>query len=214
MKKDYKAVIFDLDGTLIDSIPVWEEVDRRWLTLHGIDVTDEILARFKTMEFSAAAEYVRNELGVNKSNEVLFAQWTDMIFKAYSELIPLKSYAKEILSKYKNEGKKILLATSCRKECCYASLKHLEIDSFFDEIVFTEDVGRGKEHPDIYLRCAETASVNAEDCLVFDDIYDALLSAHKAGMDFCTVYDKDTSRPLSSMKKESEYFIESFSELL
>ena len=214
MKKDYKAVIFDLDGTLIDSISAWEDVDTRWLIMHGITPTKEILDKFKTMEFHDAAIYAQKELGVKENAEVLFSEWTTLVFEAYSKHIPLKPYAKDILEKYKKVGKKILLATSCRKECCYVSLKNLEIEQYFDHIVFTEDVGRGKMYPDIYLRCAEISGEKCEDCLVFDDIYDALKSAHKAGMDFCAVYDKDTSRPLAAIKNEADYFIESFSELL
>lgn len=214
MKKDYSTVIFDLDGTLIDSISAWEDVDTKWLIMHGITPTGEILDKFKTMEFSDAAIYAQKELGVKESAEVLFSEWTTLVFEAYSKLIPLKPFAGEILEKYKKEGKKILLATSCKKECCLAALKNLGIEEYFDTIVFTDDVGLGKAYPDIYLRCAEVAGENCENCLVFDDIYDALKSAHKAGMDFCTVYDKATSRPLSAMKEEAEYFIESFSELL
>ena len=114
----------------------------------------------------------------------------------------------------KKDGKKIILATSCRKECCFASLSKNGIDSYFDHIVFTEDVGKGKAFPDIYIKCASLAEENPSCCLVFDDIYDALKSSHEAGMDFCAVYDKDTSHPLELIKKEAEYFIESFSELL
>lgn len=214
MDKDYSLMIFDLDGTLIDSISVWEDVDIRWLKKHGITPTEDILKRFKTMDFSDAVIFAQKELGVKESREVLFSEWTSMVLSAYTNDIPLKPFAKEILEKYKNEGKKIYLATSCQKDCCFAVLKSLDILSFFDKIIFTQDVGRGKAFPDIYEKCLSESGLSPKDVLVFDDIYDAFKSAHATGLDFCCVFDEKTSHPRFLMEKEAEYFIESFKELL
>ncbi len=214
MDKDYSLMIFDLDGTLIDSISVWEYVDIRWLKIHGITPTKEILDDFKTMDFSDAVIYAKTRLGIKEEKDVLFAEWTEMVFSAYSNDILLKPFAKEILEKYKREGKKLYLATSCQKDCCFAVLKNLGIESYFEKIFFTQDIGKGKAFPDIYEECVKASGISRDKVLVFDDIYDALVSSHMAGLDFCCVYDEKTSKPLSLLKEKSDYFIESFKELL
>ncbi len=209
MIKEFSAAIFDLDGTLIDSMSLWEDIDTLWLRKNNIEPTAELLKKFKTMDFSLAADFSINTLGLPFSKEELILEWTSMALRAYSEDVSLKPYAREILTKYKNSGKKLVLATSCQKSCCEAVIKKEKIIDLFDLIIYGS-----KDSPDIYLKAAKHLNLPPEKCIVFDDIYKALISAHKAGMQFVAVHDKLSGVYQDKMKKEAELYIESFSELL
>lgn len=209
MIKEFSAAIFDLDGTLLDSMSLWEDIDTIWLKKNNIEPTACLLKKFKTMDFSQAADFSINILGLPFSEDELISEWTSMALRAYSKDITLKPYAREILTKYKNSGKKLVLATSCQKSCCEAVINKEGIADYFDLILYGS-----KDSPDIYLNASEYLNLPPEKCVVFDDIYNALISAHKAGMQFVAVHDKLSGIYQEKMKKEAELYIESFFELL
>lgn len=214
MLDDFSVIIFDLDGTLIDSMSVWEDIDIRWLTAYGISPTKDLLKRFKSMDFDEAAFYTIHDLHIDETPEALKAMWTDMVYEAYAHDISLKDGAAALLSSLKAKNKRLFLATSCEERCCRAVLSHTGIFDYFEKIFYTQAFGQSKAHPAVFEACAAYAGVDPKACVVLDDIYPALLGAHKAGMAFIGVYDAVSAVDWPTMQREAKCCITNLKELL
>jgi HAD superfamily hydrolase (TIGR01509 family) len=215
----YKGVIFDLDGTLIDSMHVWDHVCRDWLIAAGTEPAaipsaaagcpglEEILA---PMNLTEAAEYVihRFSIAAGMAAEEIIAQWEAMVLEQYRETVPLKPGAAELLRTLAGRGIKIAIATSCFPACCEAVLNRHGIRQYFSAIVYTDEVKRNKSFPDIWLAAASRLGLTAEVCLVFEDLYGALKGARSAGMGFAAVYD-DTCADWPAMQAEADVALRS-----
>lgn len=215
MYDKFSTAVLDLDGTLIDSMPIWEEIDIRWLSSFGIPPTRELLNRFKSMDFNASAAYAIETLGIDATADDLKVLWTSMVYEAYRDEIGLKPFALDFLQKLHRENKRCVLATSCEPHCCEAVMARTGLTPLFDAVCYTQKLGKNKSEPDIFLQCASVCSALPGDCLVFDDVYPAVTGAHKAGMKIIAVYD-----PLSSAKdwekitRDADGFVMSLEELL
>ncbi len=214
MLDEFSVIIFDLDGTLIDSMSVWEDIDIRWLTAYGITPTKELLNRFKSMDYDEAAAFTNHVLHIDETPDMLKAMWTDMVYDAYAHNIQLKDGAAELLSSLKAKNKRLLLATSCEERCCRAVLSHTDIARYFEKIFYTQAIGQSKAHPALYEKCAAYAKVDKKSCVVLDDIYSALIGAHKAGMAFIGVYDAVSAANWPIMQRDAQACITTLKELL
>lgn len=205
----FSAFIFDLDGTLLDSMGIWDKIDRLWLSQNGCVPDEALLSVFKSMDFKDAADFSKNKLGIDKEESEMIDEWERLAYLYYSEKIPLKPGAEKFLKKLSRMGQPIALLTACRESLCRAALSRNGIASIFSEIVLGS-----KENPDIFLKTAALLGVSPKSCLVFDDNYKALLSAKKAGMATAAVYDQSAREYTERIKAEADYFIFDFAALL
>lgn len=180
-----RGVIFDLDGTLFDSMWVWREVDTQFVKNHGLPVEEDYLRALKSMNFSQCAEYTRKRYALTMTDAEMMAEWDSLAKKAYAEDVELKAGAKEYLSFLKEKGIKTAVATSCYLSLCMPTLRRHGIEDIFDAMTTKDEDQRSKEHPDIYLRTAEKIGLRPEECAVFEDILTAVKTAKGAG--FLTV---------------------------
>ncbi|MFP3154106.1 HAD family phosphatase [Lachnospiraceae bacterium ZAX-1] len=187
-----KAYIFDLDGTLLNSMGIWEQIDRAFLKKRGLVSTPDYIRQISSMSFPEAAKYTIDLFGLKDSPDDLMNEWNEMTVHAYGNTIPLKPGAREYLLKVKATGAKIALATSATRILCNVALAHHGIAELFDVICFTEEVDFGKSRPDIFLLATEKLNVRCEDCIVFDDVLAAIMSAKSIGMTTCGVYDESS----------------------
>lgn len=204
----FSAFIFDLDGTLLDSMGVWDKIDRLWLSENKVAPGEGLLSVFKSMDFAAAAAFSKNELGIDKEESEMIDEWERLAMLYYSEKIPLKPGALRLLKKLFEKGRPIALVTACRESLCRAALSRHGISPLFSQIVFGS-----KESPDIYLKTAALLGVSPKSCLVFDDNYRALLSAKKAGMATVAVYDLSSEADNERIKAEADFYIDGFNSL-
>lgn len=211
---EIKAVIFDLDGTLIDSTYVWSKIDVDFLAERGLEVPADYSQIIKTMHFETAAEYTISRFKLNESVEQVISIWLDMAVNEYTHNVKLKEAAKELLQRLKALGVKIGIATSSKPILAEPVLKNNEIYNCFDAICYTSEVGKDKRHPDIYLFTAKKLGVKPEECVVFEDIIDGINGAKLAGMKTIAVYDEGSKNEIETLKSIADKYIYSFIEIL
>ena len=208
-----KGFIFDLDGTLLDSIGLWLDIDIRYMQTHGIEYKREYSDIIKTLTFDECAHYFRTVLGVDRSEDEIKQDWREMSYDAYAHTLSLKPFAKEFVQQCAKQGR-CIIATSCQKECALQALKRLDLLDYFENIVTTLDVGKNKEFPDVYLECAQQLNLQPQECIVFEDVVSAAKTARQAGFQIAGVYDKMWEEDQEEMKQYVDCFIYSFEELL
>lgn len=189
-----KAAIFDLDGTLLDSMGVWDQVDIDFLGRRGIAVPDDYMAAVCAMQFRQIAEYTIARFGLPDTPEALMAEWDAMARTAYATTVEAKPHAVEYLRGLKESGASLAVATTLTPALRGPAMAHVGIDVFFDEVVGVDDVGGvGKDRPDIYLEAARRLGVSPGDCTVFEDLLVGMRSARAAGMAVWAVYDDSSA---------------------
>ena len=212
MLKNIKAAIFDLDGTLIDSMWVWDKIDQDYLNSHGLIVPTDLKDKINHLTFNETALYFKKEYNIPDSTEMIVNCWNSMAFDLYSNNISLKNGAIELLDYLKASNIKIGLATSNSKVLLNAALKSTNTLKYFDCITTTDEVGKGKTNPDIYLLTAKRLGVSPTECIVFEDILEAVAGAKKADMKVIAVYDKASNYQKDALIKTSDKYINDFHE--
>lgn len=209
-----QAVIFDLDGTLIDSMGIWAQIDKEYLSKFGYDVPDNLQEEITHLTLTETAIYFKNNFNIDSSIEDIISTWHEMAFYHYSNTIKLKDSVVEYLNLLKQKGLKIALATSNSIPLLEATLKKNNIYHFFDSITTTEEVKKSKDNPDIYLLSAKKLNVDPNNCLVFEDIVQAVKGAKLAGMKVFAIYDKASENQKEALINIADKYILSFNELL
>ncbi len=210
---EFKVAIFDLDGTLIDSNGVWEKLDRIIFEKLGITADEKFFNEAAAMTYEAIYKKMV-EFGAKITFEEFLSEINRLAFKEYSENIPLKDGALEYLIKLKNNDVKIALATASPKILYEAVLKNCGVYDLFDLTLSVDDVLKGKDFPDIYLKVANFFGVENEDCVVFEDVLTGILTANKIGMKTVGVYDFYSEYLEEVLRENSSKYIRNFNEML
>lgn len=209
-----KAAIFDLDGTLIDSMWVWQQIDIDYLSKRGHAVPNNLNDEITHLSFTQTAEYFKSRFSIEDSVEEIMNTWNAMAFNHYKNNVKLKTGALEYLNKLKKSGIKIGLATSNSLPLLTATLKNNNAFDLFDAITVTDEVKKSKSNPDIYLLAAKKLGIDPKDCMVFEDIIAAVEGAKLAGMKVTGVYDEHSKHQIDALKRECDNYIYSYEELL
>ena len=217
MINNMKAAIFDLDGTLIDSMGIWVQIDIDYIAEIGhtesVDLV-KLKEEINHLSYRGTAEYFKKRFNLDCSVDEICTRWHDMAYEKYSKEVKLKEGVLEFLTELKSSGKKIGLATSNSIELAKACLESNEILDLFDSITITSEVSRGKNFPDVYLLSAERLGVHPKDIVVFEDIPVAVEGAKKGDFKVVGVYDEYSAHHEEEMMDKSDKFIKSYSELL
>ncbi len=197
-----EAVLFDLDGTLVDSMWIWKSIDVDYLAKFGYEYVEGLQQKIEGMSFYETALYFKENFEIKDEPEDMIAEWNSMAVDKYLHEVPLKPGAGEFLDELKARGVKVGIGTSNTPELVEAVLSSLGIKDIIDTIVTGHEVEHGKPSPDIYLEAAKRLDVEPEKCLVFEDIVPGIQAARNAGMRSVAV-DDEYSRDFWEEKKTS-----------
>ncbi len=211
---DFEGAIFDLDGTLFESMDVWYEIDIEFLAKRGCKASPEYAAKIVSMTFQETAKYTIEYFGLNETVQEIMQEWFEMAIDRYSNQVRLKPRAKEYLMHLREQGVKLGTATSLPKVLAEPALRNNGVYHLFDAFASTDEVARGKEFPDVYLLAAKRLEIPPGRCVVFEDILPGLRAAKAAGMRPYGVFDQSSKHHESEMEELSEVFIRDFGELL
>ncbi len=213
MLTDIDAVIFDLDGTLVDSTWVWAKIDEDYLGNLGIVPPKNLMKEIGHMSMEQIAVYFKEKFSIEDSLEVIQETWNEMALGEYSSNVPLRKGADKFLAHLKNLGIKIGLATSNSKILLETVLVKHNIYQYFDSITTTGEVLKGKDSPDVFLLAATRLGVPPERCLVFEDIPFALKAARQAGMKAVAVQDPYKAQEWESIQSLADHYIVDYDEI-
>ncbi len=208
-----RGAVFDLDGTLLDSMWLWGEIDRRFLARRGHDVPKDYLERVKHMDFAHAARYTVERFSLRETPESLIAEWMSMAEASYRKEICFKTGALELVSSMRARGWRVGIATSASPSLFRPTLARCGAEALFDAIVTTEEVGKNKAHPDVYLTCAERLGLAPRECAVFEDILTGIRTAKSAGFFTVAVLDPSSADSNAEMVAEADLNSGDFAEL-
>lgn len=209
-----KYIIFDMDGTLLDSLSVWADSDREFITGLGLEYEPKCSLAMKKMHFDSACEYLVKEFSLPFSAEETGRRILEIVEEHYINGVPLKDGAEELLAAAKNAGIKMCVATSNKKSLAEASLKAKGIMDYFEFVLTSDEVGCGKESPEIFLKAAERLGAVPSETAVFEDSIHAVLSAKSAGFKVVGVYDPLCPEEFEEIKKYADMSVKSFKEVI
>lgn len=214
MLQDIKAVIFDLDGSLVDSMWMWRAIDIEYLGRFGIPLPEDLQSRIEGMSFSETAVYFKEHFPIPDSIDQIKEDWNCMAWDKYANEVPLKPGIPEFLECCREEGIKLGIATSNSRQLVENIAKVHNLRDYFSCIMTGCDVAHGKPSPDIYLAVAEGLDCPPSQCLVFEDIIPGIQAGKAAGMRVCAVEDAYSVNDRERKKALADYYISDYYAIL
>lgn len=207
-----KAAIFDLDGTLIDSMTMWRNLGKNFLEKRNIEMTEKIANDMTTMSLKMSSAYLKNIVGLNGTIDDIYQEFKDIIMNFYLNEVKEKEKAFETLKNYKEKGYAVVLGTATSDEFVEPLLERFNIKKYFDLVQTCDMVNIKKNDKEYFNKIAQKLEISPQEIFLFDDAPFALEAAREAGIITVGVYDHESREYWDRIVAENKYAIKSFSE--
>lgn len=206
-----KGAIFDLDGTILDSMFIWDTIGEDYLRSLGIEPKENLKETFKTFTLEQAAQYYRENYGVTLSVNEIVDGVNKMVERYYAETVKLKPCVEVFLQKLKDKGIKMCIATVTDKHLVETALGRLGVRNYFSEVFTCASVGHSKEEPHIYREAQKHLNTEKGETVLFEDALYALTTAKADGFVTVGVFDiyEENQEQLKTM---ADCYIEDYSD--
>ncbi len=209
----FKSAIFDLDGTLIDSMPVWDRAWEEFCDRYSDGPDPEAYAMYKTLTLVTACSYYKSRFNIPSTVPELCGEVNGIVRKGYAG-VSAKAGVPEYLQKLKDMGVRCCVATNTARPLVEYVLDRLKLSKYFEFILPCAEFGSGKDRPDIFLSCARRLGTAPSETCVFEDAPHALRTAHDAGFLTLAVYDGSYAADEAALRGLADAYVRSFASLL
>ena len=206
-----KGAIFDLDGTLLDSMFIWDTIGEEYLRSLGKEPHEDLKETFMTLTLEEAAEYYREHYGVTLSVKEIVDGVNSMVEQTYRTKVTLKLGVADYLCQLKENGVRMCVATVTDRYLVEETLERLGVRHYFSEIFTCAEVGFGKDKPVIYQKALEHLGTEKSDTYVFEDLPFALNTANTDGFPTVGVYDRHEAHQ-DELKWIADYYVLDFTD--
>lgn len=213
MLEQIKAVLFDMDGTLVDSLWMWKNIDVEYLGAHGYQVPSDLHRAIEGMSFHEVAVYFKERFAIPSSIAEIEALWIEMAKDKYAHEVTVKPGALHFLRYLKEKGIPAGVATSNSRELLEAALDGRGLRPYFTCCMTANEAGAGKPAPDVYLQAADSLGVDPRDCLVFEDTYAGMLAGKRAGCRVCAVEDAHSGILEEELLEAADYYLTDYEQI-
>lgn len=214
MLKDIEAIIFDVDGTLIDSMWIWTDIDELFLEKYNLEKPEGFHEGMEGMSYSETAQYFLDLFpSLPHTREELEEEWYDMAYEIYTTQMELKKGAYEFIKAMHEKGIKLGIATSNNRELAEGTLRNNKVFEYMGSIWTSCEAGAGKPNPAVYLNVAKDLGVSPEKCLVFEDVSNGILAGKNAGMKVCAVDDQFSRNQEDKKRQLADYYIQDYDDI-
>lgn len=207
-----KGAIFDLDGTLLDSMWIWDSFGEDYLRTLGKEPRENLTETFETFTLEQSAEYYREHYGVTLSVREIVDSVNTMVEEYYTSKVELKHGVADFLEALYEQEVKMCVATVTDRYLVEIVLECLGVRKYFSEIFTCAEVGHGKEEPHIYRAALAHLGTKKDETLVFEDAFYALMTAKNDGFPVVAVYDKHEEKQ-AEMKATGDYYITDYTKV-
>ncbi len=208
-----QAVLFDLDGTIVDSMWIWKQIDIDYFERCGMKLPENYQKEIEGLSFYETAVYTQNKYIPNVSVEDMMDAWNEMAYEHYANKVLPKENIDIFLAKLKERNIRLGIATSNSRKLCCATLENNGLLGYFDSIITGEDCTAGKPAPDVYLMSAKELGAVPSKCIVFEDICNGIYAGNSAGMVTVAVHDDYSAYQWEEKCKLADYSIMSYKEI-
>lgn len=201
------GAIFDMDGTLTDSMYVWQDIGRRYLVSCGVDPHESLWDDIKNMSLRQTTDYFISEYGLAKSREDIYHGINSLVEPMYRDEVLPKDGVIALLKMLSAKGVKMCVATATDRYLAEMALERNGLIDFFSEIFTCNIVGAGKDRPVIYEKALEHLGTLKSETLVFEDALYAIHTAKYAGFPVAGVYDRHAAKDSDEIKALADFYI-------
>lgn len=206
------GAIFDVDGTLLDSMSIWDTIGEDYLRSIGYIPRENLNETFQAMSLQQAARYYQTEYGVTLSIEEIMGDVNGLLERFYREQAQLKPGTEEFVRELSRRGVKLCIATATEKPLVEAALARCGVLEYFEDILTCTAVGRGKDEPLIYREALKRLGAEQPSTVIFEDALHAARTAKADGFPVSAVYDSHEKRQ-AELKALADIYLTDFSEL-